>query len=108
MVSITDDPHQKSARKVRDLLATWSENEELIRLGAYRKGSSPEVDEAIAKHPDLEFFLKQDVEEATGFIETKERLAQFEKAVKPPPEADKTAPAIGKKLGIRAGGFYGG
>lgn len=108
MVSVTDDSHQQSARKVRDLLATWSENEELIRLGAYRKGSSPEVDEAIAKHPHLDSFLRQGVGEATGFIETIERLAQFEQAVKPPPEAPQAAPAIGQKLGIRAGAFYRG
>jgi hypothetical protein len=33
---------------------------ELIRLGAYRAGSDPEVDEAIRYHDQLESFLKQD------------------------------------------------
>jgi flagellum-specific ATP synthase len=108
MVNVVNDSHQNSARKVRDLLATWSENEELIRLGAYRKGSSVEVDEAIAKHPDLESFLRQGVTEATGFVETLERMAQFERKLAPPPDDAPSAPAIGKKLGIRAGGFYGG
>lgn len=107
MDSIIQDPHKASARKIRDLLATWSENEELIRLGAYRKGSSSDVDEAIAKHPALEEFLKQGVTEPTGFIETLERMAQFERSA-PAPEQAQAAPAIGKKLGIRAGGFYGG
>lgn len=107
MDSIIQGPHKIAARKVRDLLATWSENEELIRLGAYRKGSSPEVDEAIEKHPALEAFLKQDVTETSGFIETLERMAQFGRTASPPDQAQ-AAPAIGKKLGIRAGGFYGG
>jgi flagellum-specific ATP synthase len=40
--------------------------EELIRLGAYRAGSSPEVDEAIRLHEPLEDFLRQAKDEATG------------------------------------------
>ena len=107
MVNITEDAHQRYSGKMRDLLATWSENEELIRLGAYRKGSSPEVDEAIAKHPDLESFLKQGVNERSEFVETIRRMGHFEKQ----PElsqASEPAPAIGKKLGVRAGAFYSG
>ena len=41
----------------RQLMATYGDMEELIRLGAYRAGSSPEVDEAIALHGPLEEFL---------------------------------------------------
>jgi len=109
MVSITNPSHQNHASKVRDLLATWDENEELIRLGAYRKGSSADVDEAIEKHPSLESFLKQGTTEASGFMETLEKLAQFSKAVGPgPSRSSEPAPAIGKKLGVRAGGFYSG
>jgi len=40
-------------------MATWEENEELIRLGAYRKGSSAAVDEALEKLPRIKEFLKQ-------------------------------------------------
>jgi len=45
--------------RARQLMSTYSEMEELIRLGAYRAGSNPEVDEAIAYHPMLEAFLNQ-------------------------------------------------
>ena len=38
-------------------MATYADMEELIRLGAYRPGSSPEVDEAIRLHQPLEAFL---------------------------------------------------
>jgi flagellum-specific ATP synthase len=107
MVNITDDAHQQHARKMRDLLATWSENEELIRLGAYRKGSSPEVDEAIAKHPDMEAFLKQGIKESSPFAETIRRMSQFE-SVPETPQGSEPAPAVGKKLGVRAGAFYSG
>jgi len=107
MVTITDEQHKRYASKMRDLLATWTENEELIRLGAYRKGSSPEVDEAIARQGELEKFLKQGMRESSPFAETLRRMAQFEKP-KELPQTPETSPAVGKALGIRAGAFYKG
>lgn len=76
MPLVTSEPHQGVASRFRDLLATWRENEELIRLGAYRKGSSAEVDEAIAKHDKLMGFLKQKVTDATPLDETLLQLAK--------------------------------
>ncbi|MEM7621277.1 MAG: flagellar protein export ATPase FliI [Pseudomonadota bacterium] len=49
--------------QARELMATYSDMEELIRLGAYRAGSNPKVDEAIAFHPILEKFLSQKKDE---------------------------------------------
>ena len=46
------------------------ENEELIRLGAYRKGTAAHVDEAVDKYPKLKEFLCQPVEEPTDFTES--------------------------------------
>jgi flagellum-specific ATP synthase len=48
--------------------------EELIRLGAYRPGTSAEVDEAIRLHPAFEAFLGQDKGESTGLADGYERL----------------------------------
>ena len=64
-----------TVRRARALLATYADMEELIRLGAYRAGSSPEVDEAVALMPDLEAFLGQSKEEATSIGQGYERLA---------------------------------
>ena len=50
--------------------------EELLRLGAYRPGSSAEVD-AIALHRPLEAFLSQGKDEATGFCEDYRRLEEI-------------------------------
>ncbi len=47
-------------KQARALLAAYSDMEELIRIGAYRKGSDPQVDRAIALNADLEAFLSQD------------------------------------------------
>lgn len=59
--------HKTAAAKLRDLMATYQENEELVRLGAYRKGSSPAVDEALERMPHLERYLKQGVTEIGKF-----------------------------------------
>jgi flagellum-specific ATP synthase len=51
--------------------------EELIRLGAYRAGSSAEVDEAIRLSPHLDAFLAQGKEEATSIGDGYRRLAEI-------------------------------
>jgi len=60
--------------RARQVMATYADMEELIRLGAYRTGSSPEVDEAIALHKPLEDFLGQAKDEATSLSEGYRRL----------------------------------
>ena len=63
--------------RARQVMATYADMEELIRLGAYRPGNSREVDEAIALHEPLEAFLAQGKEEATGLGDGYRRLAQI-------------------------------
>jgi flagellum-specific ATP synthase len=61
----------------RQLMATYADMEELIRLGAYRPGSTPEVDEAIRLHQPLEEFLGQAKEESSSLAQGYQRLAQI-------------------------------
>ena len=65
----------------KSLLALYEDMAEMIRLGAYRKGSSKEVDEAIKYYPALENFLKQGKYERStmeeGYAELKHILADF-------------------------------
>jgi flagellum-specific ATP synthase len=63
--------------RARQIMATYADMEELIRLGAYRAGSSPEVDEAIGLHQPLEAFLAQGKEESTPLTEAYMRLEQI-------------------------------
>src|SRR5690606_1104616 len=56
-------------QKARGLMSTFDDMEELIRLGAYRKGSDPGVDRAIAIQPALESFLTQQREERTSIAD---------------------------------------
>lgn len=61
----------------RRLLSTYENMAEMIRLGAYRKGSDPQVDEAIHYYPQLEAFLSQRQEEQTTLEEGYHQLAQI-------------------------------
>lgn len=60
--------------KARELMAVFADMEDLIRLGAYRKGSDAKVDRAIAINPELEAFLSQQRDERTSIAEGYRRL----------------------------------
>jgi flagellum-specific ATP synthase len=77
MPKSADPAFLPAINRARQSMATYSDMEELIRLGAYRKGSSPEVDEAIGLHGVLEAFLAQGKEESTSLAEGYRRLAQI-------------------------------
>jgi flagellum-specific ATP synthase len=64
-------------KRARSVMATYSDMEELIRLGAYRPGSSADVDEAIGLHKPLEAFLTQGKDDATSLIEGYQMLEQI-------------------------------
>jgi len=64
-------------RRAKQVITTYEDMEELIRLGAYRKGSDPLVDEAILLYPELERFLTQDKEENTRIEDGFRRLSQI-------------------------------
>lgn len=61
--------------KARELMSVFADMEELIRLGAYRKGSDPKVDRAIALNPALEAFLSQSGDERTSIADGYNLLA---------------------------------
>ena len=57
--TLTSPPDLAVATKARRLLATWEEHKDLIEVGAYRAGTSPDVDEAIARKDQIEAALRQ-------------------------------------------------
>ena len=68
-------PEQNAAvNRAKALMAVYEDMAELIRLGAYRQGSNPQVDEAIQYHPALENFLTQEIHEVTDLALCYERL----------------------------------
>jgi flagellum-specific ATP synthase len=64
-------------QRARQVMATYNDMEELIRLGAYRAGSSPEVDESIRLHEPLEAFLRQRKDEKASLADGYRQLAQI-------------------------------
>ena len=77
MPRAADPDYLPVLNRARQVMATYADMEELIRLGAYRAGTSPEVDEAIRLHKPLEAFLAQSKEEATRLADGYQRLAQI-------------------------------
>lgn len=67
----------KAAMEMRRLLASYKESEDMILVGAYQKGSNPEVDTAIEKYPDIYKFLIQDVNDPAPLIDTLLRLGEI-------------------------------
>ena len=77
MPGCNNDEENALVRRARRLLATYEDMAELIRLGAYRQGTDPAVDEAIHYYPMLENFLGQAKREATTLGECYAMLANI-------------------------------
>ncbi|MBR7552888.1 flagellar protein export ATPase FliI [Allobacillus sp. GCM10007491] len=74
---IAGDEHLELAKKLRSLLATYEENKELIQIGAYKKGSSAKVDEAIYYYPEIMSFLEQNINEDSNLTQSLSELSQI-------------------------------
>ncbi len=64
MSSIVDDDHKAAAGKLKNVLATYQDAEDLINIGAYKNGSNEEIDYAISKIKDVNTFLRQEVNDS--------------------------------------------
>ncbi|ECQ6940302.1 TPA: flagellar protein export ATPase FliI [Campylobacter coli] len=83
MGDIISPEHKLWARKFKRLNSLLKENEVLLRIGAYQKGSDKELDEAIAKKEFMQKFLGQNPEESFEFEETIRLLSQIDANVAP-------------------------
>lgn len=77
MPDVTSEEHRKAAGKIRNLLAVYKRNEDLINIGAYVKGSDKNCDEAIKMMDNINNFLQQKVEEKFEYKDTVENLLQL-------------------------------
>jgi len=77
MPACNNEQENDLIRRARTLLATYEDMAELIRLGAYRRGNDPAVDEAIHYYPQLEAFLTQRKDDATTLAECYTQLAEI-------------------------------
>ena len=74
MSDVVVDEHMAANRNMRALMAVYKEAEDLIHIGAYVKGSSKKIDEAIEKIDVINGFLCQGVFEQTTFEQTIQQL----------------------------------
>lgn len=74
MTDVVTKEHREAAQHMRALMAVYKEAEDLIHIGAYVKGSSKRIDEAIQKIDAINDFLCQGVFDVTSFEETKKTL----------------------------------
>ena len=74
MDSIVAPDHRDAARRLRALIATYEAKRDLVSLGAYTKNSDKALDEALARLPAIEAFLRQDVAEVSPLAATLKAL----------------------------------
>ncbi len=74
MSQIATREHKQLAGKMKNVMATYNEAEDLINIGAYKAGSNPEIDYAISKIQAVNQFLLQDVNDKFTFDETVEMM----------------------------------
>jgi len=77
MQDITDAPWREHIRKLKRLIAAHSAQRDLITIGAYQRGSDPNVDQALARWPAIQNFLGQDVRESSDVAASRDALSRL-------------------------------
>ncbi len=74
MSAIADPEHKKAAGKLKNVLATYNDAEDLINIGAYRNGANKNIDYALSKIDMVNAFLMQETDEKFSFEEIRAQL----------------------------------
>lgn len=74
MKDITTPTHRAAAQTIRQLLSAYAEHEDLLSIGAYRRGSNKSVDAAVEMRDAIEALLQQPIDESLPFEHTVDRL----------------------------------
>ena len=74
MNTVTNEKHKQLAARIRKVLSVYQSSEDLINIGAYVKGSSKDIDEAIHYIDKIEEFLSQNIDESLTMDETLELM----------------------------------
>jgi flagellum-specific ATP synthase len=77
MSQIVNKEHKTLAGKLKNVLATYNEAEDLINIGAYKSGSNPNIDYAISKIDKVNEFLMQDVDEKFDYEQAVDMLREL-------------------------------
>ena len=74
MPHIVSEAHMQGAMRVKQLYSRYQQNRDLIAVGAYTKGSDPELDQAIQLMPAINDFLRQSLNESYSIDQSLEAL----------------------------------
>lgn len=77
MPAITSDEHQLMARSIKQLYASYSQSKDLISIGAYVRGSDPQLDLAISLMPRINQFLQQGMTSIVPYDDSLQALIQL-------------------------------
>ena len=77
MSMITEKEQKNNASRIKNIMATYNDAEDLINIGAYKKGSNPAIDEAIAYNSRVNEFLCQQTDEKYSYEETLELMRKL-------------------------------
>src|SRR6185369_10238291 len=67
LMNVVADPERPAAQRLRELLAAYERQRDLILLGAYQRGADPLTDRAIAAMDEITAFLRQRTDERGPF-----------------------------------------
>ncbi len=79
MPQIVNQEHMEASRQFKEYMATYSEAEDLINIGAYAKGTNPKIDEAIKRYPDYMKFLSQGIHDKCTYDDAINKLIVLSK-----------------------------
>jgi flagellum-specific ATP synthase len=77
MIDVADQRHLNAAGSVREWMATYQKNEDLISIGAYNQGANPKIDRAIAMQGKIEDYLRQGRNEKSDYSESLQKLYEL-------------------------------
>ncbi len=79
MPQIVNREHMDASRRFKEFMATYSEAEDLINIGAYAKGTNPKIDEAIDRYPKYMDFLSQGIHDSSTYNTAVDQLIALSK-----------------------------
>ncbi len=79
MIEIVDDDHLMASKKVAEIIDTYRKSEDLIKIGAYVKGSNKKTDYAISMIDKINSFLQQGIKEKIGIGDSVDAMKKLVK-----------------------------
>ena len=81
MPAVTTPVQREEAGLIRRLMAVYARSEDLVRIGAYKPGSDPDLDRALRARGAMRAFMNQDAHEQVRFADCLRRLSSLAEEV---------------------------